>query len=416
MNLVEAAILGVVQGATEYLPVSSSGHLVLVPSVLGFKKAPFVFDILVQMGTLLGVILYFWKDLADVAKAMVQGLRDKTPFADPTARIGWWVCVSTVPAGVLGILLDDFFEEVFNSPRYSLYFLLLTAALLVVGEQFSKQERDERTLSLKEAVFIGFAQALALFPGVSRSGSTISAGMLMGLTREAAARYSFLMSIPVMVGAGVLALRKLLKDPEALSQHGLAILVGFLVSAVSGYICIRWFLGFLRRQSLMWFAVYCAVVSILGLLFLPTDSHAQAPTPTPAVASADTALPLDAVEKKAIQTLILAQASAWNHGDLKGFCAPYADDALFLSPSGLTRGRQAIFDRYQKKYGAAQHTMGSLTLQVLEMRGSSTFASVAMKWKLLWPEDASKAPASGLSLVTLHKVQGQWHIVQDASM
>lgn len=267
MNLVEAAILGVVQGATEYLPVSSSGHLVLVPHLLGWEKAPFVFDVLVQMGTLLGVILYYWRDLLEVARAVLQGLVERKPLGTPAARYGWLVVVATIPAGVAGVLLEDFVAEVFSSARVTMGFLLVTAVLLVLGERFGSQKRSGDEVGLRDAIVVGCAQALALFPGVSRSGSTIAAGMLLGVDRSGAARFSFLMSIPVMVGAGVLASGQLFGNPALIAEHGAGIAVGFLTSAVSGYLVIRWFLGFLRTRSLYWFAGYCALVGVLGLAF-----------------------------------------------------------------------------------------------------------------------------------------------------
>ncbi len=265
MNLVEAAILGVVQGATEYLPVSSSGHLVLVPHALGWQKAPFVFDVLVQMGTLLGVLVYYRSDLLSVARSMLKGVAARTPFAEAEARYGWLVVVATIPAGVAGVLVADLVEEVFSSARITMGFLLVTALLLVLGERFGTQKRGGDEVTLKDAIVIGVAQACALFPGVSRSGSTIAAGMLLGLDRSGAARFSFLMSIPVMVGAGVLASGQLLSHPELIAEHGAGIAVGFLTSAVSGYLVIRWFLGFLRTRSLYWFAAYCAIVGVVGL-------------------------------------------------------------------------------------------------------------------------------------------------------
>lgn len=270
MDLVEAAVLGLVQGATEYLPVSSSGHLVLVPWLFGWEKAPFAFDVLVQLGTLLGVVVYFWKDLVEIARAMVKGIGLRRPFEDPNARLGWLVGTATVPAAVLGVLVEDHVEAMFTSARATAGFLLLTAFLLVVSELLSTRRRAAASdeVKLSHALFVGFAQALALFPGVSRSGSTISAGMLVGMSREGAARFSFLMSIPVMVGAGVLTGRKVVASPEVLSELGPAIAVGFLTAAVSGYVVIRWFLGFLKRRSLYWFAAYCAVVGVLGVIFV----------------------------------------------------------------------------------------------------------------------------------------------------
>lgn len=267
MNLVEAAVLGVVQGATEYLPVSSSGHLVLVPHLLGWEKAPFVFDVLVQMGTLLGVVVYYWRDLFEVARAVLRGIAARDPLGTPEARYGWLIVVATIPAGIAGVLLEDFISGVFSSARVTMGFLLVTAVLLVLGERLGSQKRRGDSVGLRDAIVIGCAQALALFPGVSRSGSTIAAGMLLGVDRSGAARFSFLMSIPVMVGAGALASSRLLESPELLAEHGAGIAVGFTTAAISGYLVIRWFLGFLRTRSLYWFAGYCALVGVLGLAF-----------------------------------------------------------------------------------------------------------------------------------------------------
>ena len=273
MDLFQAFILGVVQGATEYLPVSSSGHLVLVPWLFGFDKGSFIFDILVQLGTLLAVVVYFRADLIAVAAAMVRGLVAKQPLKEPMSRLGWFVGLASVPAAVIGVLFKDDFERTFSSSRAALSFLLLTAFLLVLGEVASRRlraledQRDEKALTWLDAVVIGLAQSVALFPGVSRSGSTISAGMLMGLDRAAAAKFSFLMSIPVMVGAGLLAIKDLVENAGALAALGPAIAVGFVTSAVTGFICIHWFMGFLKRQSLLWFAAYCALVGTAGLIY-----------------------------------------------------------------------------------------------------------------------------------------------------
>lgn len=278
MTLIEAIVLGIVQGATEYLPVSSSGHLVLVPMALGFDKAPFAFDVLVQLGTLVGVVVYYFSDLTQVARDMVRGLVERRPFATPPARFGWLVGLATVPAAVIGVLLKDLFEEAFGSARATAGFLLVTAVLLVVGELVASRRarasapRDTTDLRLTDALVVGFAQAGALFPGVSRSGSTIAAGMMMGLSREAAARFSFVMSIPVMVGAGVLTAKDLLEDPAALEALLAPTALGFVVAGVTGYLVIKWFLGFVRGKSLMWFAAYCAVVGVLGLFLVPAGA------------------------------------------------------------------------------------------------------------------------------------------------
>jgi undecaprenyl-diphosphatase len=269
MTLWEAAILGVVQGVTEYLPVSSSGHLVLVPAFFGMEKGPFVFDILVQLGTLVGVLFYFRGELQDIALHMLKGLKERDPLATWQARYGWWVVVATIPAAALGLLLHDVVEEAFSSPQMTLGFLYCTAAMLFIGEKFGKRCRDHESLGFRDAVIIGLAQVLALFPGVSRSGSTIAAGMVRGLTRDAAARFSFLMSIPVMVGAGMVAMVEVLEEPSVMAAHGPAIAVGFLTAAISGYVVIHWFLRYLQNRSLHLFAIYCTLLATVGFLWLP---------------------------------------------------------------------------------------------------------------------------------------------------
>lgn len=275
MGYFEAIILGLVQGATEYLPVSSSGHLVLVPWLFGFDKAPFTFDVLVQMGTLVGVLVYYRQRLWEVVEHTLKGVATGRPFATPQARFGWYVVVATVPAAVIGLLFKQTFEETFASPRASMGFLLVTATLLVLAEKLSPKgaydepgKRDESELTLLDAIVVGCFQAFALFPGVSRSGSTIAGGMLRGLKRTDATNFSFVMSIPVMVGAGVLTLRDLLEQPEQLKELAGPLVVGFLVSAVSGYIVIRFFLQFVRRRGLLPFAAYCFLVGAGGLLAL----------------------------------------------------------------------------------------------------------------------------------------------------
>jgi undecaprenyl-diphosphatase len=246
--------------------VSSSGHLVLIPELLQWSKSPFVFDVLVQQGTLLGVILYYWKDLAQVASSMVRGVLVRKPLAEADARLGWFVGLATVPAAALGLAFDDWFERVFKDPVWSAGFLFLTAALLILAEKLGKRERDE--VNILDAVAIGFSQALALLPGVSRSGSTISMGMLLGLDRPSAARFSFLMSIPVMVGAGAIAGKRLLESPELIAQHGAGIALGSFVAALSGYAVIKWFLGYVKSRSLYGFAAYCVVFACVCLFVI----------------------------------------------------------------------------------------------------------------------------------------------------
>jgi len=267
VTVFQAIILGIVQGLTEFLPVSSSAHLVLVPSAFGWEFDPafaFAFDVLVQMGTLLAVIVYFAPTLRDMLVAMGSGLRARRPLADPLARLGWLILLATAPAVIAGLLFHDVVEAAFDNTTAVLFFLLFTGALLAGGECFGRPQRTLDRLSGVDAIAVGAAQALALLPGISRSGSTISAGLWRGLQRAEAARLSFLMSIPVMIGAGLVGLKDLFglsPGPELL----LPVAIGFLTAAVVGYLTIRWLLAYLAGHRLTVFAAYCFIVGILGL-------------------------------------------------------------------------------------------------------------------------------------------------------
>jgi undecaprenyl-diphosphatase len=265
MSLLQALILGIVQGATEYIPVSSSAHLVLVPWLLGWPDAPFTFEVLVQWGTLVGVFVYFWRDLWDIARDMVLGLMRRQPLETPSARLGWYILLGTVPAVVFGFLLKDIFEAAFGAPVFVAALLLGTAVILTAAERFGRRTRALRDFGWLDALIVGFWQVLALFPGISRSGATIGGAMLRGFNRPAAARFSFLLSVPALLGAGILAIADLLAA-GSLGADLPALAVGFAAAAVSGYLCIRWLLGYLQRHSLYVFAIYCTLFSLFNLL------------------------------------------------------------------------------------------------------------------------------------------------------
>ena len=273
MSIIQAIILGLVQGLTEYIPVSSSAHLVLVPWLLGWTFDPttaFVFDVLVQWGTLVGVVIYFWRDIWAIVRGVVNGLIQRKPFGTFEARLGWFIVLATIPAVLAGLLLKNFFEQFFSDPKAVAALLFLTAAILVAAERLGQRQRRLESINSTDAITIGLWQVLSILPGVSRSGATIVGGMLRGLDRPAAARFSFLMSIPALLGAGVLAFKDLLDTPNLSSTLGLPILVGFAAAAISGYLCIRWLLGYLQKHSLTVFAAYCAafgaVCVVVGLL------------------------------------------------------------------------------------------------------------------------------------------------------
>jgi undecaprenyl-diphosphatase len=270
MTLFQAFILGIVQGLTEFLPVSSSGHLVLAPYWLGWDIAAdqaFVFDVLVQMGTLVAVFIFFWQDVVQITRSAIHGLVQRQPFADPQARMAWYLLLATIPAGIAGLWLKDIVEAAFNSVRGTAIELLITAALLVVAERVGRRDRTVDHINWLDALIIGCFQIIAIFPGVSRSGSTIVGGMIRNLDRPAAARFSFLMSIPIMLAAGLLSTIDLLKMP-GLGGFLPQILTGFVTSAIVGYLSIRWLLGYLAKRPLFVFAGYVAIVGVVTLVSL----------------------------------------------------------------------------------------------------------------------------------------------------
>ncbi len=267
MDILQAIVLGIVQGITEFLPISSSGHLVIVPYLLGWtfpKDQTFVFDVLVQWGTLFAVIVYFWRDLVDITVGFLRSLWERHPFATHDARLGWYLILATLPAVILGLIFKNAVENAFSDPHATGYFLWITAALLIVAEMAGRRERTLEHVNWVDALWIGFAQVLALFPGVSRSGATIAGGMTRQLDRTASARFSFLMSVPVMLGAGLVALHDMIKLPH-LGQFLPPLMIGFLTALIAGYIAIRWLLAYLTKHSLYIFAAYCV---LLGLLII----------------------------------------------------------------------------------------------------------------------------------------------------
>ncbi|MCK5646454.1 MAG: undecaprenyl-diphosphatase UppP [Anaerolineales bacterium] len=268
MTLFQAFVLGVVQGLTEFIPVSSSGHLVLVPWLLKWDLEPqaaFMFDVLVQWGTLLAVIVYFWKDLKVITTAAIFSLRNRDQPLSSDARLAWLVALSTIPALFAGLLLKSLVEDAINSPRVVFIFLLITGALLFFAEKLGRRFKSMTNISNADAIWIGVFQIFSLFPGVSRSGVTISAGIFRGIKRDTAARFSFLMVVPIMIAAGIIALIDLATTPDALSLIG-TLIIGFIVAAIVGYISIHWLLKFLSERSLYYFSGYCLFIGLMGIL------------------------------------------------------------------------------------------------------------------------------------------------------
>jgi undecaprenyl-diphosphatase len=266
MNIFQAILLGLVQGSTEFIPVSSSGHLVLIPWLLHWQSPGLVFDTVVHWGTLLAVLAYFWRDWWELIVAWLGGLR-RWNWHDPTARLMWLLILGSVPAAVIGYLLESFFESLFGAPQWASLFLLVTAAALTLSEWQGKRTREMSALRWPDALVIGLAQAVAIAPGISRSGMTMAAGLLRGVQRPDAARFSFLLATPVILGAGLFKLLDV-SSSSTLGAQALTLIAGFVAAAISGFVCIRFLLRYLRRGKLYPFAIYCTLLGVLGLVVL----------------------------------------------------------------------------------------------------------------------------------------------------
>ncbi|MDO8673375.1 MAG: undecaprenyl-diphosphate phosphatase, partial [Dehalococcoidia bacterium] len=216
MDLLHAIILGIVQGLTEFMPVSSSAHLVLVPKFLGFNDAILTgpaalrFDVALHIGTLIAVLGFFWRDWLEILGSLYRSVRERS-FGDPKRRLGWFIALATIPGIVAGVILESKAETVFRDPKLIAVMLILLGLVLLFADSVGKRAREMDKLTLRDSLVIGVAQALAIIPGVSRSGSTISAGLFMGLTRDTAARFSFLLGTPIIAGAAAKAAYEIAK-------------------------------------------------------------------------------------------------------------------------------------------------------------------------------------------------------------
>jgi len=261
MNMLQALILGIIQGLTEFLPVSSSGHLVIVPWLLGWSQPSVMFDAVLHLGTVVAILAVFWRDIIRIIGGWFSSIFKRGPLSTE-GRLAWLLILSAVPAAILGFLLNNLFESLFGTPPLVAVLLLVTALILWLSEKISKRERTLESLTWLDALLMGVAQGLAIAPCISRSGATLATGLVRGLKREDAARFSFLMAIPVIIGAAGF---KLLHATVTSGELSL-LLIGFLAALVSGFLVIRAFLKFIRSHSLVPFAVYCVLIGIVTLV------------------------------------------------------------------------------------------------------------------------------------------------------
>jgi undecaprenyl-diphosphatase len=264
MTVFHAFFLGIVQGLTEFIPVSSTAHMLIIQQLLGIpaNDAIFSFLILVQIGTIISLIAFFWKDLTKLIKSFFA-----KPFSSPENKLVWYIIIATLPALIFGFLFKSLVEILFKTPLLEAAIrLLITAVVLTLAEWLGKRNRDLEKMTWMDALFVGFAQVIAIFPGASRSGTTISAGMARGLDRPSSARFAFLMSIPVMLAAGGYQTLDLLKM-SSLNTFLPLLIVGFISAAIVGWLAIKWLLFYLSKHSLYVFAIYCAVIGVACLGF-----------------------------------------------------------------------------------------------------------------------------------------------------
>jgi undecaprenyl-diphosphatase len=266
----EALFLGVLQGITEFLPISSSGHLVLGESLLGLDvEALKSFDVIVHLGTFTAIIIYFWKDIVGLFKGLFSyiGFAKKSSSNKEYQNMIGYILIGTVPALLVGLFLENAIDFLFRNTLYVGLWMIIVGEIFILAEGWLKKYKKEKTLHWKKAVFIGIAQSAALIPGVSRSGSTIAAGLFQGMSREKAARFSFLLAMPVIFGAGLLTGIRQFKTGAGLNVDFFPLLIGFIASAVAGFIAVSFLMRFLKKHSLNIFAYYLFAVGTVSVIF-----------------------------------------------------------------------------------------------------------------------------------------------------
>lgn len=280
MEIVAATLLGIIQGLTEFLPISSSAHLILVPWLFGWQPEGLIFDVSLHLGTAFAILAYFWRDWILLGREAILGLLEGKPFGNIYRKLAWYLVIGTIPAMLVGLKFEKYVESNLRSPLIPAATLVLFAGYLYVAERFGNQSRKLDQFTLQDSIWIGLSQALALIPGVSRSGITIGTALFRNVDRSSAARFSFLLSTPIIVGAAMLQgwhLIEALHHPARFAvEHALASPVeirwavlgaGVFSAAVTGFFCIRYFLRYLQTRSFLPFVIYRLALAALVLFF-----------------------------------------------------------------------------------------------------------------------------------------------------
>ena len=275
MHLIQSVLMGIVQGLSEFLPISSSGHLVLTSnfykvfsgiSLLEESNQEIFLDIMLHFGTLIAVLIYFRKDILTILKALVNGFKNKD-YSSKEFKIGVYIILGTVITTIIALLLNNLAAELVFRPVYVGILLVITGFILLISEKVSQKRLEKKDISFKNSILIAIAQGLAALPGFSRSGLTIATGLLAGSDRTTAAKYSFLLSIPIIIGASLVYPFVKIDIQEIYAFNWTSIIVGTFISGLVGYLCIKYFMKFLSKFSLAIFGYYCIVVGILAFVF-----------------------------------------------------------------------------------------------------------------------------------------------------
>jgi len=268
MGIFEAILLGIIQGLTEFLPVSSSAHLRIASELMGIGDAGAAFTAITQIGTEAAVIVFFWRDIVRIIGRWFRSLGGRTvPRNDPDALMGWWIILGSIPIVLLGLIFEKQIDTSLRSLWFTAAMLIGFGILLGIADRLGRKERPLEELTWKHGLGFGFAQALALIPGVSRSGGTITAGLFMGYKREAAARYSFLLAIPAVLGSGFYKLFKELREPSGGAPMSLT-LVATVIAFVVAIFVIKFFMGYISKRSFMPFVVYRVLLGVVIIVLL----------------------------------------------------------------------------------------------------------------------------------------------------
>ena len=275
MDIFQGIIIGIVQGLTEFLPVSSSAHLVFVQNLLGVE-ADLAFDTFLHLGTLIAVLWFFRYDIIKMISAWILSIQDIIQgrfkegfYSDPYKRLAWYVILGTIPVGIVGVLFEDSVDALFSGALYvPAFFLFVTGTILYLSQRMASGNVNMNNITKKEALWMGLGQACAILPGLSRSGTTIAAGLTIGLDKEFAAKFSFILAIPAILGAFILQAKDI---GSALDVNFLPVILGFIASVIAGYLAIKWMLDLIKNRSLDIFAYYCWIVGIV--LFMGSIAH-----------------------------------------------------------------------------------------------------------------------------------------------